>query len=151
MLRNAHPIAGLIGLAIILANWLSTVVSELTASASEITAVKEAIPWGFIVLVPALAITGASGFWLAGSSTDPRVVSKKRRMPLLAGNGLFILIPAAFYLASLASRGDFENKFYIVRALELVAGAVNITLMSLNARDGFRMTGRFVNNPTPAE
>jgi hypothetical protein len=151
MLRNAHPIAGLIGLAIILANWLSTVVSELTASASEITAVKEAIPWGFIVLVPALAITGASGFWLAGSSTDPRVVSKKRRMPLLAGNGLFILIPAAFYLASLASRGDFENKFYIVQALELVAGAVNITLMSLNARDGFRMTGRFVNNPTPAE
>ena len=143
MLRRAHPIAGVVGLVVILANWLSTVASELSGSASAVTAVKEAIPWGFIVLVPALAVTGATGFRLAGSSTNPRVVGKKRRMPFLAGNGLLILIPAAFYLASLASRGDFGTNFYIVQAIELVAGAVNVTLMMLNVRDGFRLTGRF--------
>ncbi len=143
MSKKAHPIAGIVGLAIILANWLSTVASELSGSPGAVAAVKETIPWGFIVLVPALAITGASGFRLAGSSTDPRVASKKRRMPFLAGNGLLILIPAAFYLASLASRGDFGTNFYIVQAIELIAGAVNITLMMLNVRDGFRLTGRF--------
>jgi hypothetical protein len=98
--------------------------------------------WGFLLLVPALAITGASGFRMAGTSTDPRIVSKKRRMPFIAGNGLLVLIPAALYLASLASRGEFGTNFYIVQAIELVAGAVNITLMSLNVRDGFRLTGR---------
>ena len=148
MPRKAHPIAGIVALAIILANWLSTAASELSGSTSAVTMVKEAIPWGFIVLVPALALTGATGLRLAGSSSDPRVARKRRRMPFLAGNGLIILIPAAFYLAALASRGDFGTRFYIVQAIELVAGAVNITLMMMNVRDGLGLTGRF--QPRPA-
>jgi hypothetical protein len=142
MQKKIHPIAGIIGLVTILSFWLSTVTCELFGSISAITAVKQAIPWGFLLLVPALAITGASGFRMAGTSTDPRIVSKKRRMPFIAGNGLLVPIPAALYLASLASRGEFGTNFYIVQAIELVAGAVNITLMSLNVRDGFRLTGR---------
>ena len=63
-------------------------------------------------LVAALAITGASGFRMAGGSSDPRIVSRKRRMPFIAGNGLIILIAAALYLAMLALRGEFGNLFY---------------------------------------
>jgi hypothetical protein len=92
--------------------------------------------------LPALAITGASGFWMAGSSSEPRIVNKKHRMPFIAGNGLLILIPAALYLAMLASRGEFGNLFYGAQAIELVAGAVNLMLMSLNIRDGLRLTAR---------
>ena len=32
--------------------------------------------------------------------------------------------------------------FYAVQALEMVAGAVNITLLGLNMRDGLRMKGK---------
>jgi hypothetical protein len=63
-------------------------------------------------------------------------------MPLIAGNGLLILIPAAFTLASLASHAPFGSLFYAVQAVELIAGAVNLALMSLNIRDGLRLTKR---------
>jgi len=142
MLRRIHPGAGIIAFLTILTFWSSTVVAELFGSVETITFVKQAIPWGFLMLVPALAITGASGFWLAGTSSEPTIVRKKRRMPFIAGNGLLILIPVALYLARLASRGEFDSLFYGVQAVELVAGAVNLTLMSLNIRDGLRLTGR---------
>jgi hypothetical protein len=141
MLKRIHPIAGIIGFVIILIFWASTVVSELSGSIRWITAVKQTIPWGFLILVPALAITGASGFRLAGDSSNPRVAKKKRRMPLIAVNGLLILIPAASYLAVLASRSEFDGLFYSVQAVELIAGAINLVLMSLNIRDGLHLAG----------
>jgi hypothetical protein len=39
--------------------------------------------------------------------------------------------------------GEFDTAFYAVQALELAAGAANITLLGLNMRDGLRMKGRF--------
>lgn len=143
MLRYVHPIAGAIAFLTILTFWIATVASELFGTAAAVAVVKQAIPWGFLILVPSLAITGASGFRMAGASPDPRIVSKKRRMPIVAGNGLLILIPAALYLAALASRGDFGSLFYAVQAIELIAGAINLTLMSLNIRDGLRLMGRW--------
>lgn len=143
MLRRVHPIAGVVGFVTILIFWTSTAASEMFGSVETITAVKQAIPWGLLILAPALAITGATGFRMAGASTDPRVLKKKRRMPFIAGNGLLILVPAALYLAALASRGEFGNVFYGVQAIELVAGAINLMLMGLNIRDGLRLTGRF--------
>jgi hypothetical protein len=140
MLSKLHPVAGVIGFVTIFTFWLSTVTSELFGSLAAIATVKETIPWGFLILVPALAIAGASGFRLGGASSDPRVVSKKRRMPVIAANGIFILIPAALYLAALASRGEFGAAFYAVQAIELLAGALNLTLMALNIRDGFALT-----------
>ncbi len=41
-----------------------------------------------------------------------------------------------------ALAGSFDTTFYAVQALELLAGATNLTLMGLNVRDGLRMTGR---------
>jgi hypothetical protein len=140
VLKRIHPIAGIVAFLMILTFWTSTVVSELYGSAEMIGAVKQAIPWGFLILVPALVITGASGFRMAGTSSDPRIVRKKRRMPFIAGNGLLILIPAALYLRTLALRGQFDGLFYGIQAVELVAGALNLTLMLLNIRDGLRLT-----------
>lgn len=142
MLKRIHPIAGIVGFVMILIFWTSTAVAELFGSVEMIITVKRAIPWGLLVLVPALAIAGATGFRMAGASADPRVLGKKRRMPFIAGNGLLLLVPAALYLAMLASRGDLGTLFYGVQAVELVAGAVNLALMALNIRDGLRLTGR---------
>jgi hypothetical protein len=143
MLRRLHPIAGVVGFVTILIFWTSTAASEMFGSVETITAVKRAIPWGLLILVPALAIAGATGFKIAGASTDPRILKKKHRMPFIAGNGLLILVPAALYLAALASNGEFGNVFYGVQTIELVAGALNLMLMGLNIRDGLRLTGQF--------
>lgn len=63
-------------------------------------------------------------------------------MPFIMANGVLILIPAALYLAVLASRGEFGTAFYGAQAIELFAGAINIGLMSLNISAGLRLTGR---------
>ncbi len=144
MLKRVHPIAGMIGFLAILTFWTSTVLSELSGSAQAISEVKQAIPWGFLLLVPALVVAGGSGLRMAGASHDARILGKKRRMPFIAANGVLILIPCALYLAALASRGEFGYAFYAVQALELAAGAVNLALMSLNIRDGVRLTGRLI-------
>lgn len=62
--------------------------------------------------------------------------AKIKRMPYIAVNGILILIPSAFFLASKASAAEFDTSFYVVQALELVAGAINITLLNINMRDG---------------
>src|ERR1700730_2652083 len=98
MLKRNHPIAGITGFLTILTFWTSTVASELFGSVETIATVIQTIPWGFLILVPALAIAGASGFRMAGASSEPRIASKLHRMPF-TGNGLLILIPAALYLA----------------------------------------------------
>ena len=56
-------------------------------------------------------------------------------MPIIAFNGIAILIPCAIYLNILASNGTFDTVFYSIQILELLAGAINMTLMFLNIRD----------------
>lgn len=136
MIKRLHVIAAVTAFTTILAIWLSTVLTELFGSLHQIADVKQTVAWGLLVLVPALVITGLTGFASAGSSTDPRIVAKKRRMRLIAGIGLLLLVPATLYLDGLASRGEFGTLFYTVQAVELAAGAINLALMSFNIRDG---------------
>lgn len=134
-----HAVAGIIAFLTILTFWLSTLVSEIFGSLADIAQVKNAILWGMIVLVPCLMLTGASGASLGKRRNDPRVSAKKKRMPLIAGNGLIVLVPSAVLLSYMASNGNFSTVFYAVQALELVVGTVNLTLMGLNIRDGFAL------------
>lgn len=140
MPRIIHPLAGLIAILTIATFWLSTVISELFASEAMVIAVKTAIPWGFILLVPALAATGGSGFFLSKGQRKGLVGTKLKRMPFIGANGLLVLIPAALFLASKAKAGEFDTTFYTVQALELIAGAINITLLGLSMRDGLALT-----------
>ncbi|TNB47504.1 hypothetical protein FF124_11645 [Martelella lutilitoris] len=142
MLKTLHPVAGGLALALIIAFWLSTVLAETLAGPALVTLVKTSIPWGFLLLVPLLALAGFSGFRLARPMRGPLVAAKRKRMPIIAINGIIVLIPCALFLASKAQAGAFDASFYVVQALELVFGAINITLMGLNIRDGRRMTAR---------
>jgi hypothetical protein len=147
LVKLVHPMAGVLALLTIAAFWLSTALSELFASEAIVTAVKTAIPWGFLLLIPALAAAGGSGFALAKGRRGGLVGAKLRRMPWIAANGILILIPAALFLASKARAAEFDAVFYAVQALELLAGAANITLLSLNMRDGLKMKGRLRRRP----
>lgn len=142
MTRFIHPVAGTLALATICGFWIATVVSELFASAATVTAVKQAIPWGLLLLVPALAAAGGTGARLGRKMRGSLIVAKTSRMPVIAANGLLILVPSALYLSAKAQAGAFDTGFYLVQAVELVAGAVNILLLGLNMRDGIRLSGR---------
>jgi len=150
MTRIVHPIAGVLAVLTIASFWLSTALTELFGSPAMVTAVKIAIPWGFLLLIPALAATGGSGFvWAKGRKVE-LIGAKIRRMPLIAANGILVLVPSALFLALKARAAEFDTSFYIVQALELAAGATNIMLLGLNIRDGLRMTGRFRRRPAAA-
>src|SRR5215831_17933343 len=75
------------------------------------------------------------------------IATKLRRMPLIATNGLLVLIPSALFLASKPRAAEFDSVFHSVRALEPAAGAANISLLGLNMRDGLRMKGWLKRRP----
>jgi len=141
-MKFIHPIAGTLALLMIATFWLSTALSELFGGHATVTLVKTAIPWGFLVLVPALAAAGITGMRLGAKMRGPVIAAKKKRVPIIAATGLLILMPAAFYLSAKAQAGAFDAAFYTVQALELLAGASNLTLLSLNMRDGLRVKRR---------
>ncbi|MCK5662454.1 MAG: hypothetical protein KAI17_03160 [Thiotrichaceae bacterium] len=142
MINKIHPAAAIIATLCIATFFTSTILVELIGSHESIAIVKSLIVMpGLFILVPAIASAGGTGFALAKNRKGRLVDSKMRRMPFIAANGLLILLPAALFLDQWAASGLFNTKFYIVQGLELTAGAVNLTLMSLNIRDGLKMTG----------
>lgn len=142
MKRRLHPIAGAVAIATISVFWAATVGSELFGTEDQVRAVKLFIPWGFLILIPALAATGAIGFSLAGGRRGGMIDAKRRRMPVIAANGILVLAPSALFLAWKAEAGAFDAPFYAVQVLELAAGAINLALLSLNFRGGLALTRR---------
>lgn len=139
MIKVIHPVAGMIALITILTFWISSALSELFADAATIATVKTLIPWGFAILIPALIAVGGSGFQLGKTMRGPLIAAKTRRMPLIAANGLLILVPSALFLSFKAQAGAFDSAFHAVQTVELIAGGVNIALLGLNMRDGLRL------------
>lgn len=139
MKTRLHASAGVVGFLTIATFWTSTVVSEAFGTHSEIAMVKTGILWGMIVLIPAMALAGGSGMSLGRGRSEANVIKKKKRMPLIAGNGLLILLPSAIFLATKANAGTFDTAFFAVQGVELIAGAFNLTMMGLNIRDGLRL------------
>ena len=100
LVGRIHLVAGLLAFALIVTFWTSTVVSELFLGVAAVAAVKQAILWGMLLLIPAMAAVGGTGFRLGGKSKAPIIATKRRRMPVIALNGLLILVPSAFFLAA---------------------------------------------------
>ena len=143
-----HAIAGMLAFVIILMFLSSSLAAELWGSADAIASVKQTIAWALLVLVPALIATGASGFAMAGPSPKGVLAGKLKRMRLIAGNGILVLVPAVLFLAWKAAQGEFDAAFTTVQIVEFVAGSLNLVLMGLNIRDGLRMTRR-LRRPAP--
>ena len=134
-----HAVAGFVALTTVSIFWLSTVTVELLGDAATVAAVKTWVLIGMAVLIPAMIVAGASGFSLGKGWKSPVVARKKRRMRIIAANGLLVLVPSAFVLSRFADAGRFDTLFAIVQTIELMAGAVNIALLSLNMRDGLSL------------
>ncbi|ATD64990.1 hypothetical protein CGZ65_05990 [Neisseria weixii] len=122
--------------------WTSTLISEIFLSQEAVVWVKNVIFYGVFFLMAAIAMTGASGMKMGAKSKHPKILAKKKRMPVIAINGLLILLPCALYLCRKANAGEFDTAFYALQCLELLAGAVNLRLMFLSMKDGFGIRKR---------
>lgn len=143
MKTKIHVLGALIATLCIASFFTSTIIVEVFGSHESIARIKELIVMpGLFILIPAIAVTGGSGFSLGRSRKGRLVEAKKKRMPIIAANGLLILVPAAIFLSQWAASGLFDTRFYMVQGLELIAGAINLTLMGMNIRDGRRMSGK---------
>lgn len=148
MPKLAHRIAGVLALLCIATFFSSTVLVELFGSHAAVAQLKSLIVSpGLWIMIPAIAVAGGSGMFMSKSRKGRLVAAKKKRMPFIAANGLLVLLPCAIVLDRWAAVGAFGNSFYAVQALELIAGAVNMGLLGLNARDGLRMAGRLRTSP----
>ena len=146
--HKIHLVVSAIATLCIATFFTSTVFVELFGTHEQIAAVKSliVIP-GLLILIPAIAMTGGTGFALSKQRKGKLVDSKKKRMPIIGANGLLILLPSAIFLDQWASAGSFDTKFYVVQGLELLAGAVNLTLMGMNIRDGLKLSGKLGKKP----
>lgn len=136
---HIHRIAAICAFIMIFTFFSSTLLVELFGDHQAVLTVKTAILYAIWILMPTMAITGITGEKLAPNANSGPVAKKKKRMPVIAMNGLLTLFPAAIYLQHLASIGQFDVIFYSVQAIELLAGLANVTLMALNIRDGLNM------------
>ena len=137
-----HALAGTTAMLIIAGFWSATLVSEIFLDAAAVAAVKQSIVYGLFVLVPFLAATGGSGFALSKSRQGLLVDKKRKRLAVIAGNGLLVMVPAAIFLNSKAAGAEFDSVFYAVQLLELAVGVVQLTLMGMNFRDGRKLAGK---------
>ncbi len=140
MKLRLHLIAAVLSAVFLAAFWTSTLVAEAFLDAAAVVAVKQGIAYALIVFVPLIALTGATGFALGRGRPEALVVRKRARMPIIAINGIAVLVPAALFLYWRAQAGVFDTAFYAVQALELIAGAANLSLIALNFRAGLRLS-----------
>lgn len=138
--RKIHVAAAFASFLFIAGFWTSSVFSELLLPDSCVATVKQAIVYALFIFIPTMTAAGGTGFFLGGRSTHALVAAKRRRMPVIALTGLLILVPAALFLNMKAQAGEFDAAFFLVQALELFAGASNLTLMGMNIRDGLRLS-----------
>jgi hypothetical protein len=135
-----HAGAGTVAMILVAGFLTATLISELLLDATAILAVKKAILAGLCLLIPALAMSGGSGFSLARDRLSPAIERKRRRMKIIAANGLLILLPLAVLLYLRATAGLFDILFYGMQTLEVLAGSVQLALLARNFRDGRKMT-----------
>ena len=137
--------AGVTALVLVGTFWTASAAVELFGSSDAAVGVKTAIAWGLLILVPAIAATNVSGLRGArrrtgsGRQLPKLLVRKQQRGIAIAAIGMTVLVPCALWLAWRANAGLIDGWFHVVQGIELVAGAINLALLSLNARDGYRM------------
>ena len=147
MSKTIHPVFGGVAFLMTATFWVLTVGFELVGTEAQIIAVKSSIPFGLLLLIPAMAIVGGSGHCMANGRQTGLLGTKAKRMRLIAANGMFVLVPSALFLAWKAQAGALDRAFYAVQAIELAAGAINLTLLGISIRDGLVLTRRLPQRP----
>lgn len=132
-----HPLAGRVTLGLFLLIWGSTVAAGLFAGPEILAFVKEVVVWSLFLLVPATMATALTGLLLTRAHAGPIVERKRRRLRLIVGITVVVLLPVTLALDGLAQAGNYDPILFLsLQGLELVAGLVTLVLMGISVRDG---------------
>jgi len=140
-LARLHLAAAAGAIAVITTFLVASAVTELAGDAGDIRVLRRGILLGLPLLIGFLITAALTGRRLAGRSRSAVVRRKRRRLQAAAAAGLLVLVPCALILDHLASAPTGP----VVAALEIAElsfGALNLSLLTLNFRDGRRMTRR---------
>ena len=137
---SMHRFAGLMALGITALFWLGTVLTLALGGEAIIAGMKLTVLYGIVFQLTALLVAGLSGRLLAiNRLREPLVAHKLRRMLAAGAISFVVLLPSAVYLALKIQGGAPDFHWRLAQAAELVAGAVVIILLVLNARDGLTL------------
>jgi hypothetical protein len=119
-----HAVPGALAIALVAIFLGSTLVSELLLGPAAVVAVKTGIVYAMSLLIVSMVATGASGTKLASGRAGSMIDAKRRRMKIIAANGLLLMLPSALFLYFRAIAGAFDTAFYSVQMLELLGGSL---------------------------
>lgn len=139
LLQTTHVVTAVIAPLLILTFLIATIVAEISGSFALIVMVKRDIVYSLLLLLPTMAALGISGTRLSNHQSTLES-TKKLRMVFIAANGVLVLVPCALSLYWLANHGLIDSRFYIIQALELTFGCVNLILIALSIRDGLKLS-----------
>jgi hypothetical protein len=137
-----HRLSALFALLLLTSFWTATFVSEIFLDVGAVVQVKRGIALGLLALVPCMAALHFTGKHITRAQNSPLIARKRRLLRVMGANAALVLVPSALTLWWLSRDGTLEPSFYVVQALELVAGIVNVTLLLVNVRAGLKLAGR---------
>jgi hypothetical protein len=141
-LVRTHLAAAVSALALITTFLLSSVVTELIGNAADVHRLRQWIVLGLPLLVGCLAAAALTGRRLARKSRAAVIRRKQRRMQIIAAAGIVVLVPCALILDGLTAGASNGGVVSALQITEILAGALNLTLLVLNFRDGRGLTQR---------
>ena len=139
-LVRIHLAAAVGALTLIATFLLSSAVTELIADAADVHRLRQWIVFGLPLLVGCLVTAALTGRRLARNSRAPVIRRKLRRMQIVAATGIVVLVPCALILDGLTATSAASGVVSALEITELLAGALNLTLLALNFRDGRGLT-----------
>lgn len=136
---RVHGLAGIVAMLTVLCFWSATLLSELFMSHEAVDFVKRSILYGLAILIPSMALAGASGAALGRKRGGRLLELKKKRMKMLAITGFLIMLPSAVFLHLKSAANEFDALFYAIQSLELAGGIVQFMLLAKNFRAGLNL------------
>jgi hypothetical protein len=139
-LVRAHLAAAVGAVALIATFLVSSAVTEVIGNAGDVHSLGQWIVFGLPALIACLATAALSGRRLAGKSRAKVLRRKQRRMQIVAAAGIVVLVPCALILDDLSAGASASSVVTALEITEILAGALNLTLLVLNFRDGRGLT-----------
>ena len=135
-LVRIHLTAAIGAVTLIVTFLVASAVTELIGNRGDVHGVRQWIVFGLPLLVGCLATAALTGRRLARKSKAAVIRRKQRRMQVVAAAGIAILVPCALILDELTATTSAGSVVTALEITELLAGALNLTLLMLNFRDG---------------
>lgn len=140
-LVQLHIIATIIAALTISTFFTISIYAEIDGDLEVIKQVKSFIVMAMPIMVVAMPILNITGNKLSGKSQNPTILLKKKRMKWVMLNGI-CLLTLAILLYYISHFQTINTTFFVLQIVELILGFTNLTLILLNAKSGFQLSGK---------